>query len=86
VLVAVDATGFTLEPLDPTASCTPLTVSAHMLYENRDPIRMCEPAGTLDTSRATYTAIDERRVRVEGSAFTYAAQYTVTLEGAAIRP
>jgi hypothetical protein len=83
VLVTVNATGFTLEPLDPTASCTPLTVSAHMLYENRDPFRMREPAGTLDTSRATYTAIDERRVRVEGSAFTYAAQYTVKLEGAA---
>jgi hypothetical protein len=54
-----------------------------MLYENRCPFRMREPAGTLDTRRATYTAIDERRVRVEGSAFTYAAQYTVKLEGAA---
>jgi hypothetical protein len=83
VVVTFDATGFTVEPLDPAASCTPLTVSAHMLYENRDPFRMREPAGTLDTSQATYTAIGERQVRVEGSRFARASQYTVKLEGAA---
>jgi hypothetical protein len=54
-----------------------------MLYENRDPFRMREPAGTLDASQATYTAIGERQVRVEGSRFARAAQYTVKLEGAA---
>jgi hypothetical protein len=83
VLVTFDAAGFAVQPLDPAASCTPLTVSAHMLYENRDPFRMREPAGTLDASQATYTAIDEGRVRVEGSAFSRAAQYTTKLEGAA---
>ena len=33
---------------------------------------------------ARYTAIDERTVRVEGSRFEPAAQYTVKLEGAAV--
>jgi hypothetical protein len=51
VLVTFDATGFTVEPLDAAASCTPLTVAAHMLYENRDPFRMREPAGTLHEYR-----------------------------------
>jgi hypothetical protein len=51
VVVTFDATGFTVEPLDAFASCTPLTVAAHMLYENRDPFRMREPAGTLHEYR-----------------------------------
>jgi hypothetical protein len=44
---------------------------------------MREPAGTLDTSAATYTAIDERTVRVVGSRFDSAAQHTIKLEGSA---
>ena len=84
VLVTVDSIGFSIEPLDPNAACTPQTVAAHMMYENADPYRMREPAGTLDTSAATYTAIDDRRVRVEGSQFVPAAQYTVKLEGSAL--
>ena len=83
VLVTIDATGFTIEPLDPKAACTPHTVAAHMMYENVDPFRMREPAGTLDTSAATYTAVDDRIVRVEGSEFEHAAQYTMKLEGSA---
>jgi hypothetical protein len=84
VLVRIDADGFTVEPLGETAACTPTTVAAHMIYENVDPHRMREPSGTLDTSHATYTALDPRRVRVEGSRFEPAAQYTIKLEGAAL--
>jgi hypothetical protein len=83
VLVTLDAEGFTIEPLDPNSACTPHTVAAHMMYENVDPFRMREPAGTLDASAATYTAVDDRIVRVEGSAFEHAAQYTMKLEGSA---
>ena len=63
VLFTVDADGFTIEPLDPDNACTPTSVAAHMLYENADPFRMREPAGTLDTTDATYTAVDNRRAR-----------------------
>ncbi|CAN5489233.1 acyclic terpene utilization AtuA family protein [soil metagenome] len=83
VLVTLDGTGFTIEPLDPDAACTPRSVAAHMLYENADPFRMREPSGTLDASAATYVALDDRRVRVEGSRFEPAAQQTVKLEGSA---
>jgi Acyclic terpene utilisation family protein AtuA len=83
VLVSFDRDGFTVEPLDPAAACTPLTVAAHMMYENRDPFRMREPGGTLDATDARYTALDPRSVRVEGSAFEPAGQYTTKLEGAA---
>lgn len=84
VIFEVDATGFTIEPLNPSSSCTPTSVAAHMLYENADPFRMREPAGVLDTSEATYTPLDERRVRVEGSRFEPVAPYTMKLEGSAI--
>jgi hypothetical protein len=83
VLVTLDATGFTIEPLDEQAACTPTSVAAHMMYENADPFRMREPGGTLDTSGACYTALDDRRVRVEGSLFETAAVHTIKLEGAA---
>ncbi len=82
VLIEVDDSGFVVESLDAGSIATPTSVAAHMLYENADPFRMREPSGTLDTSQAIYRAIDERRVRVEGSRFEPAAQYTVKLEGA----
>lgn len=85
VLVEVDDEGFTIHPLNDTAAATPMTVAAHMLYENADPFRMREPAGTLDTSAAVYTAVTDRVTRVVGSIFEEAAQATIKLEGAALR-
>lgn len=82
VFAVVDRDGFTIEPLDPDAACTPISVAAHMLYETVDPFRMREPAGELDVGGASYTALDHRRVRVEGSLFHPAEQHTIKLEGA----
>jgi hypothetical protein len=84
VLATIDRHGFTIEPLDPEASCTPVSVAAHMLYETANPFRMREPAGTLDVTNARYQAVDDRTVRVEGSVFEPAGQHTVKLEGARI--
>ncbi|RSM43793.1 acyclic terpene utilization AtuA family protein [Amycolatopsis balhimycina DSM 5908] len=84
VLATIDAHGFTIEPLDPAVSCTPISVAAHMLYESVNPFEMREPAGTLDVRDARYTAVDDRIVRVEGSEFHVAEQYTIKLEGARI--
>lgn len=84
VFAQIDHTGFTIEPLDPGAACTPASVAAHMLYETVNPYTMREPGGTIEVAGARYTALDERTVRVEGSRFEPAAQYTVKLEGAAV--
>ncbi|OPG09465.1 acyclic terpene utilization AtuA family protein [Microbispora sp. GKU 823] len=84
VMITVDDTGFVIEPLAATAACTPRTVAAHMLYENANPYRLTEPPGTLDVTGARYIALDERRVRVEGSAFEPATHHTMKLEGAAL--
>ncbi|GLY51449.1 acyclic terpene utilization AtuA family protein [Lentzea sp. NBRC 102530] len=83
VLATIDRTGFTIEPLDPEAACTPISVAAHMLYETVNPFVMREPAGELDVTDAVYTALDARRVRVEGSRF-HPARHTIKLEGARI--
>jgi Acyclic terpene utilisation family protein AtuA len=82
VFVRIDSGGFTVTPLAPEAACTPVSVAAHMLYENADPFRLLEPTGTVDTSAAVYTALDERAVRVEGSRFEPSALPTAKLEGA----
>jgi Acyclic terpene utilisation family protein AtuA len=82
VHVRIDSDGFTVTPLAPEAACTPGSVAAHMLYENADPFRLLEPTGTLDTSAATYTALSDRIVRVEGSRFEPSARPTAKLEGA----
>lgn len=84
VHITIDAAGFTIEALDADTACTVQTVAAHMLYETVNPFEMREPAGTLDVRDATYVAIDERRVRVEGSRFHEADQHTIKLEGARI--
>lgn len=78
----IDDEGFTITPMNPSMRCTPGSVASHGLYENRDPFYIAEPSGILDTSAASYTAVDERSVRVTGSAFLPAEQYTVKLEGA----
>ena len=83
IMVDFDADGFTVEPMAETAACTPHSVSAHMLYENSDPFRLYEPGGHLDVTDARYTALDARRVRVEGSRWV-PGPYTVKLEGARI--
>ena len=82
VLIRVGRKRFDIEPLRPGNRCTPYTVSAHMLYENSNPFLLHEPGGVLDVSRASYTALDERSVRVTGSVFD-AQPYTMKLEGAA---
>jgi hypothetical protein len=84
VFARIDHSGFTIEPLDPDAACTPTSVAAHMLYETVNPYTMREPGGTIAVADARYTAVDERTVRVEGSRFEPAEQYTVKLEGAAV--
>lgn len=78
-----DETGVTFTPMDPKAKATPTTVAAHMLYENSDPYILYEPGGHLDVSGATYTALDDRRVRIEGSQWV-PGPYTVKLEGARV--
>lgn len=83
VMAEIDDQGFTLIAIGEKARTTPNAVMAHMLYENSNPNVLVEPGGSLNVETATYTAISDQRVRVEGSAWIPSEPYTVKLEGAA---
>jgi acyclic terpene utilization AtuA family protein len=77
-----DDRSFEIAPLRGDYRCTPQSIASHTLYENADPFKMREPSGTLDTSAAHYEAVNDRAVRVTGSRFEPATEYSVKLEGA----
>jgi hypothetical protein len=73
---------FELEPTNPDHYCSPVSIASHSLYETADPVTMYEPGGTMRLGDVTFTAASERAVRVTGSMFERAEQYTVKIEGA----
>lgn len=81
IYITLDAEGFEVEPLLPGNRCTEHTVSAHMLYENKNPFRLFEPGGVLDVTNAKYEQVTDTRVRVTGSVWE-PQPYTMKLEGA----
>jgi hypothetical protein len=82
MMATLRADHFDIEPLDPNLRCSPQSVAAHSLYENSDPYHLVESTGTMDLTTASYEALDDRRVRVRGSGFIPARDYTIKLEGA----
>jgi hypothetical protein len=85
VLLRIGDKTFDVESLTQNNHCDPHSVSAHMLYENSDPLHLIEPGGMLDVSQAHYEQLDSRAVRVSGSRWE-ARPYTMKLEGAAAGP
>ena len=73
---------FCVEPLNPERRCTPLSVSAHTLYEKSNPYILPGPGGYLDLYNCTFVADSERRVRVTGTRFVEEEIPSVKLEGA----
>lgn len=80
VMITVDEEGFDVEPLSANNQCTPYSVSAHLLYENADPYRLKEPGVLIDASQSVYRNLNDRTVRVTGTA-AQAMPYTMKLEG-----
>ena len=81
LILEVDADGFEVEPVDPESQATVNSISAHLLYENKNPWRLTEPGGELDVTECEYIAVNDRRVRVTGSKWIK-KPYTMKLEGA----
>lgn len=80
---------FDIQPLDPAAKCTVLSVAAHTLYEHSRPDILYGPGGYLDLTKASYQELpDGISVRVRGSIYNSTASqgvpYTVKLEGAKV--
>ncbi len=72
---------FRVEPLNPTRKCTPLSISAHTLYEKSNPYLLPGPDGVLDLRGCTFTEDGERGCRVTGSKLDTSGVRTVKLEG-----
>ena len=81
VMLTVDENGFEVVATASNSTCTPYTISAHLLYENADPFSLVEPGVVIDTRDAVYTQLDGGRVRVENSKITKTDVYTMKLEG-----
>ena len=81
VMLTVDENGFEVVATASNSTCTPYTISAHLLYENADPFSLVEPGVVIDTREAVYTQLDGGRVRVENSKLTKTDVYTMKLEG-----
>jgi hypothetical protein len=77
----LEADYFLVEPPNPDKVCTVASVAAHTLYEKADPYNLHLPGGTLDLHHAVFEQYDERTVKVSGSRFVRAPQYTIKLEG-----
>jgi hypothetical protein len=82
MVVTLREDSFSVRPIGPELRCTPQSVAAHSLYETANPFLFAEPSGTLDISDSTYEQEDDITVRVAGSRFAPAAEYSVKLEGA----
>ena len=73
---------FEVEPCHPDHRCTTVSVAGHSLYERGDPCLQPGPGGMNDLTDATFSQLDERRVKVTGSRFVADKVYRVKLEGA----
>ena len=84
VMIEFDENGFVIYPTSKNANCTPETVSAHMLYENANPFILHEPGGHMDVKKASYEALNKKKVQVNGAKWIKSKNYYVKLEGARI--
>jgi len=72
---------FVVYPLNPERRATPLSVSAHSLYEKTSPFELHGPGGIIDLTKVTFAAVDERTVRVSGTRFVKTPGYWLKIEG-----
>ena len=73
---------FPVEPLSSARKCTTLSVAAHTLYEKTNPYILPGPGGHLDLAETTFEQDSENTVKVKGTRYVTAPQYTIKLEGA----
>ncbi|KAH9948061.1 hypothetical protein B0H21DRAFT_736013 [Amylocystis lapponica] len=83
IFTTLRADSFDVEPVDPNARCTPISVAAHTLYEKTRPDLLPGPGGILNLKNTTYEQLTPRIVRVRGPVFEQ-RPYQVKLEGAKV--
>lgn len=84
ILATIRSDSFDLRAVDPSRRVTAVSAAAHSLYEQGHPTLIVEPMGTVEVADADFKELGDGSVRITGSRFERAAQYTVKLEGAAL--
>jgi hypothetical protein len=84
ILATINNDHFVLTPLNPQQRITRVSAAAHSLYEQDDPARIVEPLGSIDVATADFEELSSGSIRVSGSRFEPAGQYSIKLEGAAL--
>jgi len=82
MLGILEGESFILESMGENRRATPMSVAAHGLYEQADPLSVTEPEGTLHLADSKFEAVDDRRCRVSGGRWEPARQFSVKIEGA----
>ncbi|MFM9940962.1 MAG: acyclic terpene utilization AtuA family protein [Hyphomicrobiaceae bacterium] len=82
MLGTLEGESFVLESMNPIRRATPMSVAAHGLYEQADPLSVAEPEGVLYLENSKFEAVDERRCRVSGGRWVPTKQLSVKIEGA----
>ncbi|MGE0767883.1 MAG: acyclic terpene utilization AtuA family protein [Hyphomicrobiaceae bacterium] len=82
MLGTLEGESFILESMNPARRATPMSVAAHGLYEQADPLSVAEPEGVLYLEDSKFEAVDDRRCRVSGGRWVPTKQYSVKIEGA----
>ncbi len=82
MLGTLEGESFVLESMNPARRATPMSVAAHGLYEQADPLSVAEPEGVLYLQDSKFEAVDDRRCRVSGGRWVPTTQYSVKIEGA----
>ncbi len=82
MLGTLEGESIILESMGENRRATPMSVAAHGLYEQADPLSVTEPEGTLHLADSKFEAVDDRRCRVSGGRWEPAKQFSVKIEGA----
>jgi hypothetical protein len=82
MLGTLEGESFILESMNENRRATPMSVAAHGLYEQADPLTVSEPEGTLHLAASKFEAVDDRRCRISGGRWEPAKKLSVKIEGA----
>lgn len=82
MLATLEGDSFILDSMAPQRNATPMSVAAHGLYEESDPLSVIEPEGILRLENSKFEAVDAHRCRASGGTFEHATQFSVKIEGA----
>jgi len=82
ILGTIQEDAFTVKSLNPSRTCTSISVAAHTFYEKEHPYILHGPGFTLDLSECEFVELGEGVVKVSKSKFIPNERYFIKLEGA----